>query len=286
MNILDNIKNAVSKLEKSSPSPQLDAEILMMHALKVSREHIIAYPEQLLSKKEQEMYSQLISKRETSIPIAYITGTKNFFGEEFIVTKNVLIPRPETETIIEFALQKIYENHLAKKEITIADLGTGSGAIALTLGKILNTAHVTASDISTEALKVVQKNLDTHPEIQNVTTLHSDLLVSYPEKSIDVVMANLPYLSEEVYRTTSKEVHHEPKLALTADNEGMFFYKELFKQLSDHISKKLLLFLEIDPHQYDSLKADLHVHFPKADIYPITSENKECTLGLYAHIAL
>ncbi len=286
MNILDNIKEAVSKLEKTSSSPQLDAEILMMHVLKTSREHIIAYPEQTLSKNEQEAYSKLISERKKSIPIAYLTGTKNFFGEEFIVTKNVLIPRPETETIIEYALQKIYENHLAKKEITIADLGTGSGAIALTMGKILNNAYVLASDISEEALKVVRKNLDAHPEIQNVNTLQSDLLTSYAKKPIDVIIANLPYLSEEVYKATSKEVHHEPKLALTADDEGMFFYKELFKQLNDHISKKLLLFLEIDPHQYDSLRKDILTLFPKAAIYPITSENKKCTLGLYAHITL
>lgn len=282
MTIKEALQTGIEKLT-SSGSPELDTEILLAHTLESTREHLLAHPEQELSDTEEVAFLKVIKKREKGTPISYITGEKEFFGDTFLVTTDVLIPRPETETIIEFTLSKTLKAFGKDPQINVVDIGTGSGAIAITLAKALHASHVTALDVSEKALDVVYTNLQIHPEAQNINLMQSDILSRFPAQKLDLVVANLPYLSEEVYRN-EPSIQFEPKLALVAKDGGMFFYKQLFAQLTSFVHKDTLLSIEIDPHQYDVLKNDLLSHFPKAEIEPILSEDKTCKLGLFAKL--
>lgn len=282
MTIKQVLHTGIEKLA-SSESPELDTEILLAYTLESTKEHLLAHPEQELSDVEEAAFLKAVKKREKGTPISYITGEKEFFGDRFIVTTDVLIPRPETETIIELTLNKTLETFGKDPQINVVDVGAGSGAIAITLAKALHASHVTALDVSEKALDVVYTNLQIHPEAQNINLMQSDLLSRLPAQKLDLVVANLPYLSEEVYRN-EPSIQFEPKLALVAKDGGMFFYKQLFTQLASYAHKNTLLSIEIDPHQYDVLKNDLLAHFPEAEIEPILSEDKTCKLGLFAKL--
>lgn len=283
MNIEQSSKYGVEQLQGSSTSPHLDSEILLAHTLNTSREHIFAHPKQELTPEEYAIYSNLINQRCNGTPIAYLVGKKEFFGDKYIVTPDVLIPRPETETILEFTFTKIAKLKKLSNPLHVADIGTGSGAIAITLAKTLNNSLVYASDVSKEALGIAQKNLAIHQEVQNLEIIESNLLDAYPDVKLDLIVANLPYLSEEVYQN-EPSIQFEPKEALVAKDNGMFFYKKLFKQLAPFINEKLYLVLEIDPHQYLELRTELLKHFSKSNIEPIYSEDGSCKLGLFAEV--
>lgn len=292
MTIKEVLEKNTQKLKESGiRSPELDAEVLLMHVLNSPRSKILAHPKRKLTKKQFSKYNDLIKKRRMHFPVAYLTGKKEFYGLEMIVNQDVLIPRPETETIIDYAKKEIKKDKKNKKKYVIADIGTGSGAIAVALAKLFPKVTILASDVSKKALSVVKANIDKH-NITNVALLQSDLLKAYPkETKINAIIANLPYLSYDVYVSAAKEVHYEPKEALVAKKSGLFFYEKLIPALKPFVGKTMLLFLEIDPYQYTKLKKIITDKYPKASVKPIEALSspkrknaKKVKIGLAATI--
>lgn len=259
---------------------ELDSLVLLSHTLNKSKEYIFTNSKTNLSASEVITFKKHLSQRKKHIPVAYITGKKEFFGRNFEVTKHTLIPRPETEILIEYFLEYIKKN---TKNYSIIDIGTGSGAIAITLAKELPTAHVTALDISDKALETAKKNAQQHT-VKNITVIKSNLLNAIPlDCKPNIIFANLPYLSEAVYEETQPEIKHEPKIALTAEDNGMSLYKKLFNQIKDrNISTDLII--EINPEQYNDLTHDATKVFEKIKSHQIRSLDKQHILGIHFEI--
>lgn len=228
------------------PTPDLDAELILAFALDVDRTWLHAHSEDTLPASIIRKADALLSKRTHRIPLAYLTGTKEFYGRDFIVTPDVLIPRPESETLIE--LVKKY--HISGR---LLDVGCGSGALGLTLALELPIS-LTLSDISHKALEIARKNaqaLGAKP----VQYIHSDLLdhwLSHEHPtSFDAIVANLPYVDKSWER--SPETDHEPALALFADARGLALINRLIAQTPKLLASGGYLLLEADPEQHDAI---------------------------------
>lgn len=271
------IEKIIKKYHKKV-SP-LDLEILISHTIKKTREFVLANPQYKLSKKETENLKKYIERRVKNEPIAYITSHKEFYGIDFEVDKHTLIPRPETEQIVELTLKNIQKtNH--KTPNTIIDIGTGSGNIIVSLAKNLESADYFAVDISKEALKIARKNARTHgvdnPSANKIKFLHGNLLdpifksETINSKSTLTITANLPYLSDEIYSNSPTDVKdYEPISALYSDNYGLAHYKKLLKQISllatgDNL--QIDAFFEISPEQKSKLQKLIKQVFLKAKI--------------------
>ncbi|MEI7497965.1 MAG: peptide chain release factor N(5)-glutamine methyltransferase [Candidatus Falkowbacteria bacterium] len=235
------IKNKLNRFE---------AELLLVHVLSCTREHILTHPEIIITKKSERTFLQLITNRQRGWPIAYLVGQQAFYGLDFEVTPSVLIPRPETELIIE---QVLALSHITNQPLTIIDIGTGSGCIAITLAKLLPNAKVTAVDISSNALTVAKRNAMLHQV--DITFIKNNLLVSLKTKdfihnktAVPVFIANLPYLTR-LQIDTSPSIAHEPRLALDGGEHGLVLYQKLFKQINSLNLSAFDLFCEIDPSQ-------------------------------------
>jgi len=184
----------------------------------------------------------LITKRQAGVPVAYLTGFKEFYGRQFKVTPDVLIPRPDSELIIDEALKFLKDKQPAK----ILDIGTGSGCLIITLALETNdrlTYH--ASDISNNALAVAKENVQLHKA--NITFFQSNLLKEIPPENYDLIIANLPYLNNEQLEEPS--IKFEPSLALDGGKQGLHYIKRLLEQIPRYTKKGSLVLIEIDPSQ-------------------------------------
>jgi len=237
---------ACIKLNKLD-SPQLDAEVLLSFVIKKNKTELYTHPEKKITNKQTTVFKKLINKRAKNYPVAYLINSKEFFGYKFYVDKRVLIPRPETEIIIEKAFQLI-EMYKLK---TIADIGTGSGCIAITLKKIFPKLFINASDISELALQVAKKNARFHK-----TKIHfakGDLLTPFQLKKIDLFIANLPYVSHKIY-SQSKSIKTEPKHSLFAKKQGLEYIERILEESLSLKYKPKFLLLEISPEQFTKIK--------------------------------
>lgn len=224
------------------PSARLDAELLLAHVLKKNRTWLIAHNDEFLSDISQAELAKLITRRQTREPIAYLTGKKEFYGREFAVTSDVLIPRPETETLID-----IIKTLPLLESPTIHDVGTGSGCIAITIALELPSSQVSASDISIEAVTIARKNATKLGASVSIRT--DDIMKShYTTGGLDVITANLPYVDSQWQ--TSPETAHEPSLALFALDHGLELIKKLIEQASTRLIENGYLLLEADPCQH------------------------------------
>jgi release factor glutamine methyltransferase len=281
MTIKELLQKSVKTLEtKKINSAIIDTEILLLDALNSIKEKpksfrndrswLIAHNDYTLTKPQKNKFFRLIRRREKFEPVAYIIGKKEFFGLEFDVNKNVLIPRPETEFIVEESLKDIMDESVIKKEITtIADIGTGSGAIAISLAlslkekNIFKACKIFASDISSSALKIAKKNAKKHNCSKDITFKKGNLLKAIPKNiKIDYLLANLPYISEKNYQKLSLtktiplyriETDYEPKKALLAGIDGLKYFIEFFREMPEHIEKNAKILLESDPHQIPAI---------------------------------
>ena len=232
----------------------------------------MAYPEKIVGKFYQLKFLYSVWRRKHGVPIAYLTGQKEFFGLNFWVNRHTLIPRPETEIMIE----KIIEHCVGSKNSpTIFDIGTGSGCIAITLAKKFSNANVFASDVSEGALRVAQKNAKKHNtkiEFKKGSLLLPciSILKSNTSKNI-IITANLPYLTKKQFNA-EKSIQAEPKTALIGDDrDGLDLYRDLLKQLRGvQIPSRLQLYLEIDPDQTNLVPEMIASFYPNAkiEIYP------------------
>lgn len=246
--IKDWLEFATSELASNSiPTPKLDAEIILANILNVDRTYLHAHPEQIIYPKQYILLNRKLRLRLKRTPIAYITGKKEFYGRQFVVDKNVLIPRPESEAIIEI-LKSIIHNLQSTKIINLVDVGTGSGCLGITAKLELPNLDVTLLDISSKALKIANKNAKSLSA--DVKIKKNDLLKSYHNK-IDIIVANLPYVDKSWER--SPETQHEPALALFATDNGQSIIKQLIVQASNLLSSNGYLIIESDPDQHKSL---------------------------------
>ena len=258
---------ATQKLQKNKiPNSSMDAEILLAHILKCSREYLITHSDKNLLNPKIRLFEKYIIRRIKGEPIAYITGHKEFYGLDFFVNKNVLVPRPETELMVEEVLEHVTHN---TQHTTIIDIGTGSGCVIISLAKLLKfEIRYLAIDISKSALTIARKNAKLHHVDKKIKFFYGDLLepILNNLKNHTIITANLPYLTPTQIKN-SLTIQKEPKLALAAGNDGLKYYHELFNQINSvdlsscsHVS----LYLEIDPSQKTSISKLIKQKFPQA----------------------
>ncbi len=228
---------------------KLDAELILAHTIRKGRTWIHAYRDDELSPHQQEIADARIALRVSRVPLAYITGHKEFYGRRFDVTPSTLIPRPESEAIIEM-LKELLPSTTARPGFSkrLIDIGTGSGCLGITAKLEFPELDVTLADTSRYALKVAEKNAT---RLQApVDILRSDLLKSYVMMP-DIILANLPYVDTDWER--SPETNHEPAEALFADNNGMKLIVELLDQTKSRLRSGGIVILEADPVQHDTI---------------------------------
>lgn len=256
-------------------SPQLDAEILCAYILKKERAYLFTHPEKILTQKELRKMFSLVFLRLKRIPIAYLLGSKEFYGRDFFLSPSVLIPRSETEELVSVVLSLIKKYSLSKPKIKILDIGTGSGCIALTLAaeSTPHTIEVTASDVSIQALRIAKKNFKNfkkNKQIQNpVHFIQSDIF-SRIQGRFDIIVANLPYLSQRVFATSSltyPELHHEPRLALTSNDAGLEKIKIVLKDASNHLLANGDILCEIGSEQKQALLLYIQKKHPSMNAF-------------------
>ncbi len=233
--------------ETNSETARLDSQVLLAHVLRQNRSWLFAHHEYELSEGDCRRYADLITRRRRREPVAYLLGRKEFYGLEFGVDQRVLIPRPETELLVDLVLAQISDR--VGRPVVVADIGTGSGAIAITVAMHAPEAKVYGIDISRDALDVAEENKrrlipDGGPEF-----LEGDLLSPLPEPA-DVIVANLPYIADEEYSGLQSDVRdYEPRLALKAGAEGLDLIERLLEQLPDRVQARGAALLEISPRQ-------------------------------------
>lgn len=245
-------------------SARLDAEIILAHTLRKSRTFLHAHDDDLLEPRQLEIADARLLLRLDRTPVAYIVGHKEFYGRMFKVTPATLIPRPESETIIEMIKQLFPDSStlLPGTPKRLVDVGTGSGCLGITAKLEIPETDVTLIDVSRHALKVAAFNV-TYLNA-NVTVSLGNLLSDYPLLA-DIIVANLPYVDHEWER--SPETAHEPALALFAENQGLSLIYKLIAQAKKTLTSKGHLFLEADPRQHDAIIKEAKNHgFHKVEI--------------------
>jgi len=230
-----------------------DAELLLLHTLQISRATLLAHPAEELTSDQLYLYERSIHRRLAHEPVQYIIGQQEFFGLAIHVTPAVLIPRPETEHLVESVLARLPHDH----PVSIADVGTGSGAIAIALAVHLPEAHITALDLSTEALHIAQLNAENHNVAQRIRFLQSDLFAALPPgAAFDAIVSNPPYVPTSDRADLHPQVReHEPAAALFAGPEGLDIYRRLIPEAHALLKPQGLLALEIGQGQHPSLTA-------------------------------
>ena len=242
--------------ESNVDDAPLEGELLLRHTLKIDRVQLYLELDKELTPKQEQTFRRLLERRLNGEPAAYITGRREFYGLDFNVSPAVLIPRPESELLVETALT------LAKNRplFTIADIGTGSGAIAISLALTLAQSKIYATDISAAALKVARLNCRKHGVSDRVRLLEGNLLEPLPEP-VDLIVANLPYVSQ-----SELNPQFEPPLALDGGANGTESIEQLCRQAGGKLKSGGSLLLEIGQGQREAVTAILHNIFPGGEV--------------------
>lgn len=248
---------------------RLDAQVLLSHILNTGRSFLYAYPEHMLTSEQELQYLTLIERRSRGEPVAYLTGHKEFYGLDFVVDQRVLIPRPETELLVEAALSVCRKMFDAGHTPIIADIGTGSGVIPVTLAVFEpRLPYLYASDISADALDVALLNCQLHHVEERVRLLQGDLLFPLPEP-VDILTANLPYVGTEELAELPLDVReYEPHLALFSGPLGLDLMLRFFQELqySQKLKEGAILLLEIGYSQHEALVSILREIWPQVTL--------------------
>lgn len=241
-------------LEASASTSRRDAETLLTHTLHRDRAWLLAHLDDDLPVADLDSFRDLTARRAKQQPLQYLTGTQEFFGLELRVTPDVLIPRPETEHLVESVLD--WARVQADPRLRIADVGTGSGAIAIALASVLEHASVTAIDISVAALAIAHENAERFGVAGRIRFLEGDLLSPLPTErgTFDIIASNPPYVAAADAPTLAPEVRdHEPSVALYAGPDGLDIYRRLIPQARELLRSGGLLALEIGFGQRDAV---------------------------------
>jgi release factor glutamine methyltransferase len=249
----ETLRSAIDRLAKAHvPSPRLNAELLLMFTLNCDRAYFHAHPERELTPQESQRYDEALAKRASGIPAQYITGHQEFWGLDFIVTPAVLIPRPETEHIIETVLARVGRTLPSAK---IIDIGTGSGCIAIALATELPTAEIHATDISKAALEIARTNAARLGQTR-IQFHESDLFSNLETRNFDFVISNPPYVGESEEEQVQLEVRkHEPHHAIFAGPTGLEIIKRLIPQARAALKPGGWLVMEISGTIVEGVKS-------------------------------
>ena len=264
----DKIRQVASEVEailerNGISDSRLEAEVLLRHALKYDRAQFYASLNEHISAGQIQHIQDLVDRRIDREPLAYITEQREFYGLDFFVSPNVLIPRQETELLVDAALAFAREH--SNDGIAIADIGTGSGAIAIAIGVNLPDSSVFATDCSADALEVANCNRQRHGVADRVSLHRGDLLAPIVQR-IDLIVSNPPYIANHLLPGLPPEVLREPQLALDGGNHGLEVIRRLLGQAPSKLNGGGRLILEISPEQLEQVCAMAQEQFPGSDI--------------------
>lgn len=246
--------------------PRLEAELLLRHTLGVSREKLYTLLREPLLVRDAQVYDALLTRRKAHEPTPYIMGHREFYGLEFACTPAALIPRQETELLVETALEWLQRGRREGSPTLVADIGTGTGAIAVSLAVRAPNIRVVAGDRSADALALARQNAASHGVTERIEFVQSDLL-SQIEGSFDLILANLPYVPSRTYATLAPEIRdHEPKIALDAGRRGTAVIDSLLVQAPQYLREHGALLAEHAWNQGRALRRAADAAFPNARV--------------------
>ena len=255
MNLRGALDEAAVFLRNSGiESYKLDAALLLANVLGTDRTELLIGPDTRIKTRDYKRYSELLERRADHECTAYITNSREFRFLEFYVDKNVLVPRPETETLVEAALRRIDKLKETKDDIRVLDMCTGSGAVALSLKHERPFIKMYASDISEAALAVARKNAEKH-ELQNdVRFIHSDVFENITGR-FDIIVSNPPYIPHDLIKTLQAEVQKEPVIALDGGRDGLEIVRRIVSGAKGYLPHEGHIFIEAAPEQMDEAAA-------------------------------
>jgi len=258
-----------SLIQVNLDDARLDAQVLLSHVLHSERSFLYTYPEQVLTSEQNQLFRDLVERRSRGEPVAYLIGHKEFYGLDFLVDKRVLIPRPETELLVDLALDICRKMFDVGYTPVIADIGTGSGAIPVTLAALEpRLPYLYACDISADALEVAYLNCHRYHVEDRVRLLQGDLLEPLPEP-VDLVTANLPYVGIDELEDIPLDVKaYEPHLALFSGSQGLDLMLRFFQEIrhSQKLKAGANLLLEIGYRQTEAITSILRDTLPQATL--------------------
>lgn len=244
------LEHGTRRLAPIFDSARLDAEVLTAHALNFSRTQLYIWPDKLVSEADKMRIDELINRRSDGEPVAYIVGLREFWSLDFKVTTDTLIPRPETEHLVEFVLDNISLN----EKYRIADLGTGSGAIAISIAKERPLCQLLAVDKSESALKVAIENSKTLG-VSNISFKQSNWFDCLQGEMFDLLVSNPPYIENQDEHLSKGDVVHEPRIALASGFDGLTDIRQIIRQAKNHLKPNAVLVLEHGLHQGEKVRA-------------------------------
>lgn len=255
-------------------TPKLDSEVLLTSVLGCNRAQLYAYPERPLTAEERARFEHLVVRRFQHEPVAYLVGEKAFYGLDFYVDRRVLIPRPETELLVDLLLDVILQNdedaNLDTARLVVADIGAGSGAVSVAVAANTQNAVVYAVDISADALEVAKANASRHQLQHRIHFLRGNLLEPLPEP-VDVIAANLPYVASHEWSDLAPGiVNYEPTQALLGGADGLDFIRGLLQQAPAHLKPGGVVLLEVGSSQGSAVAEAARAGFPQALIEVLT----------------
>ena len=262
----DRVKAQLAKTRASLaaagiPYPWLDAEILVAHVIHTSRERLHSHPEHALTAAQRARLQRLTSRRAARVPVPYLVGEREFYGHLLRVTPAVLIPRPESELLVELGIDWLRAHPAARRVI---DLGTGSGAVAIAVAFAVPPVRVEARDVSARALRVAAANVARYRLRRRITIVKGDLLRG--AGPADLILANLPYIPDALRRVRPKELHYEPALALDGGKDGLALIRTALAQTTTSVKPGGLLLFECDPAQTRRVVRLAQRHWPSAEV--------------------
>jgi len=265
VSIADALRAASAELEPVGGTGRLDATLLLEHATGATREAFLRDGARTLTRAEADAFRDGVARRLRGVPVAYIVGSAGFYGRTFAVDEHVLVPRPETEHVVEAAIADARGR--GKAAGRIADIGTGSGAIAISLAAELGDAWVLGSDVSRDAIRIARRNAAKNNVFQSCTFVHGDLaapLVRFAP--LDTIVANLPYIPTGEIPRSPDPVSYEPVVALDGGDDGLDLYRRLIAQVPVVAAPDATIFFEAAPGTIEPLAALVEAAFPTAHI--------------------
>ena len=271
-------KNYKDLLNHNIQTAKIDSEVILANILNTTRINLITKQDVTLNKEQEDLFSKLVERRKQKEPVAYILNKKEFWNENYFVDKRVLIPRPETEILIELLLKKTKDKNKAYK---VLDLGCGSGCLLISFLKEMHKSQGMGVDISSNALEVAKKNIELHNLNNRAKLMRLDLLTLHTKDKFDIIFSNPPYLSSSDYAKLSDDVKNfEPKQALVGGFNGVLYYKKIIALAQSALKKNGYLALELGDRQYRTISKLLQDHsFRILDKYQLINNEIRCILA-------
>ena len=269
------IEDAIKQLQSVSDSARLDSELLLCSVIKKDRSFLRAWPELELEQQQSTSFHKLLEQRLQGKPVAHILGERGFWSLNLKVTTDTLIPRPDTERLVELALELIPE----KSQWKILDLGTGTGAIALSLAKENPDCFITATDQSIAAIDIAKQNAEDN-KISNIEFIQSDWFANLNNQQFDMIVSNPPYIKENDPHLQQGDVRFEPLSALAAGEDGLDDIRTIIKNSRQHLTEKGVLLIE---HGYDQADAVCNLlstaNFTQVSNFKDYNDNPRVSIG-------